>query len=133
MSILDNITRQKIEDKVDVVFKEIRSAKTPEEVVPLLVELSEFIDDENLTMDQLEEIKGLGWKAMKRHSRMEFLNNLGALISIVMSSMIGGATITAIYYLITSGIASLESVLLVPIALLPIYLLYYGKTQKWFN
>ena len=133
MSILDVVTRQKIEGKVDIVFKELREAKTPEEVVPLLIELSEFIDEEHLTPQQLDELKGVGSKAIRRHTRMEFLNNFGALITIVTSSMIGGAAITIIYYFLAAQEVSLAPVLLVPIAMLPIYLLFYGKTQKWFS
>ena len=76
MNLLDNLTKEKIENKVDMVFKDIRNAKTPEEIVPLLVELSEFIDRENLTPEQLEELKGMGTRAMAKHSRMEMLNNI---------------------------------------------------------
>jgi hypothetical protein len=134
MAILDNVTKDKIERKVDVIFKDIRSADTPEDVVPLLVELSEFIDGENLTPQQLEELRGIGIKAMHRHSRGEFLNDFGALISIVTASMIAGGAITSMYLIYSSGVLEpLSIVLLVPLALLPLYLFYYGKTQKWFH
>ena len=133
MNLLDNLTKEKIENKVDMVFKDIRNAKSPEEIVPLLVELSEFIDRENLTPEQLEELKGMGTRAMAKHSRMEMLNNIGAVISIVTASMIAGSAITIIYYLLTTGIDSPAAILLTPLALLPVYLLYYGKTQKWFS
>ncbi|HMK46008.1 MAG TPA: hypothetical protein VK436_05235 [Methanocella sp.] len=133
MNLLDRFTKDKIEHKVDMTFREIKDAKTPEEVVPLLIELSEFIDQENLTSQQLEEIRGLGAKAMKRHIRTDFLNNIGALISIVTASMIGGAALTILYYLFTLGVQSFIVFVLVPLAVLPIYLLYYGKTQKWFT
>ncbi len=134
MAILDNLTKHKIEKKVDVIFKDIRKAQTPEDVVPLLVELSEFIDGENLTPQQLEELRGIGIKAMHRHSQKEFLNDFGALISIVTASMIAGAAITGMYLIYTSGMLEPTSiVLLVPLALLPLSLFYYGKTQKWFH
>jgi hypothetical protein len=119
---------------VDVIFKDIRQAETPEDVVPLLVELSEFIDGENLTPQQLEELRGLGVRAMYKHSRMEFLNDFGALISIVTASMIAGGAITGMYLIYTTGILEpLSIVLLLPLALLPVYLFYYGRTQKWFH
>jgi hypothetical protein len=119
---------------VDVIFKDIRQAQTPEDVVPLLVELSEFIDGENLTPQQLEELRGIGIKAMYRHSRLEFLNDFGALISIVTSSMIAGGAITCMYLIYISGVLNqFTIVLLVPLALLPLYLFYYGKTAKWFH
>ncbi|HEY3272729.1 MAG TPA: hypothetical protein VGJ92_03145 [Methanocella sp.] len=134
MAILDNVTKDKIERKVDVIFKDIRKADTPEDVVPLLVELSEFIDGENLTPQQLEELRGIGIKAMHRHSQVEFLNDFGALISIVTASMIAGAAITGMYLIYNSGVLEpMSIVLLVPLALLPLYLFYYGKTQKWFH
>ncbi len=134
MAVLDTLTRQKIERKVDVIFKDIRQAETPEDVVPLLVELSEFIDGENLTPQQLEELRGLGVRAMHKHSRMEFLNDFGALISIVTASMIAGGAITGMYLIYTTGILEpLSIVLLLPLALLPVYLFYYGRTQKWFH
>jgi hypothetical protein len=134
MAVLDNFTKNKIERKVDVIFKDIRQADTPEDVVPLLVELSEFIDGENLTPQQLEELRGIGIKAMHRHSQAEFLNDFGALISIVTASMIAGAAITGMYLIYISGMLELVSiVLLVPLALLPLYLFFYGKTQKWFH
>ena len=134
MAVLDTLTRQKIERKVDVIFKDIRQAETPEDVVPLLVELSEFIDGENLTPQQLEELRGLGVRAMYKHSRMEFLNDFGALISIVTASMIAGGAITGMYLIYTTGILEpLSIVLLLPLALLPVYLFYYGRTQKWFH
>lgn len=133
MNLLDNLTKEKIETKVDMVFKDIRAAKTPEEIVPLLIELSEFIDRENLTPEQLEELRGMGTRAMAKHSRMELLNNIGAVISIATASMIAGSAITIMYYLYTTGIESTTLFLLVPLALLPVYLWYYGKTQKWFS
>ncbi len=134
MSVLDNLTKHKIEKKVDVIFKDIRQARTPEDVVPLLVELSEFIDGENLTPQQLEELRGIGIKAMHRHSQLEFLNDFGALISIVTASMIAGAAITGMYMIYTSGMLEpMSIVLLVPLALLPLYLFYYGRNQKWFH
>jgi hypothetical protein len=134
MAVLDTVTKEKIERKVDVIFKDIRQAQTPEDVVPLLVELSEFIDGENLTPQQLEELRGIGVKAMHKHSRMEFLNDFGALISIVTASMIAGAAITGMYLVYSTGILEpLSIVLLLPLALLPVYLFYYGKTQKWFH
>jgi hypothetical protein len=134
MAVIDTFTREKIDRKVDVIFKDIRYAETPEEVVPLLVELSEFIDGENLTDAQLEELRGIGNKAMHRHSRMEFLNNFGALMSIIMSSMIAGSAITAMYLMYTSGgFSPLFIVLMVPLTLMPLYLFYYGKIQKWFS
>ncbi len=134
MAVLDIITRQKIERKVDVIFKDMREAQTPEDVVPLLVELSEFIDRENLTPQQLEELRGIGIRAMHRHSQLEFLNDFGALISIVTASMIAGAAITGMYLIYTTGMLEpMSIVLLVPLALLPLYLFYYGKTQKWFH
>lgn len=133
MNLLDNLTKSKIESKVDMVFKDLRRAKTPEEVVPLLVELSEFIDRENLTPEQLEELRGIGTRAIARHSRMELLNNLGAVISIVTASMIAGSALTIMYYLYSMEVQSMAVVVLVPLALLPIYLFYYGKTQKWFS
>ncbi len=137
MTVLDNMTKEKIEKKVDVIFKDIRKAETPEDVVPLLVELSEFIDEENLTPQQLEELRGIGIKAMHRHSQLEFLNNFGALISIVTASMIAGGAITGMYMIYTlSETDPLSIVLLAPLALLallPIYLFYYGKTQRWFS
>jgi len=133
MNLLDNLTKSKIENKVDMVFMDLRNAKTPEEIVPLLVELSEFIDKENLTPEQLEELRGIGTKAMARHSRMEVLNNLGAIISIATASMIAGLAITISYYLYSMEVQSMAILLLVPLALLPIYLFYYGKTQKWFS
>jgi hypothetical protein len=133
MNLLDNLTKEKIESKVDMVFKDIRAARTPEEIVPLLVELSEFIDRENLTPEQLEELKGIGAKAMARQSRAEMLNNLGAVVSIATASMIAGSAMTIMYYLYTMGTESFAIFLLVPLALLPVYLFYYGKTQKWFS
>ncbi len=134
MAVLDTMTRDKIEKKVDVIFKDIRKAQTPEDVVPLLVELSEFIDSENLTPQQLEELRGIGIKAMHKHSRLEFLNDFGALVSIVTSSMIAGAAITGIYMIYSTGqLSQLSIVLLVPLALLPLYLFYYGRAQKWFH
>jgi hypothetical protein len=134
MALLDNVTKDKIERKVDVIFKDIRNADTPEDVVPLLVELSEFIDGENLTPQQLEELSGIGIKAMHRHSQVEFLNDFGALISIVTASMIAGGAIAGMYLIYSSGLLEpLSIVLLVPLALLPLYLFYYGKTQKWFH
>jgi hypothetical protein len=134
MAILDTFTREKIESKVDVIFKDIRRAQTPEEVVPLLVELSEFIDGENLTPQQLEEIRGIGNRIIKRHSQMEFLNSFGALISLVTASMIAGGAITAAYLLYDSGsISPLALAVLIPLVLLPLYLYYYGRTQKWFG
>jgi hypothetical protein len=133
MAVLDTVTKQKIEKKVDVIFKDIRQAQTPEDVVPLLVELSEFIDGENLTPQQLEELRGIGVKAMHRHSRMEFLNDFGALISIVTTSMIAGAAITGMYLIYTGLLDPMVILLLVPLALLPVYLFYYGRTQKWFH
>ena len=134
MAVLDNVTKNKIERKVDVIFKDIREADTPEDVVPLLVELSEFIDGENLTPQQLEELRGIGIKAMHRHSQVEFLNDFGALISIVTASMIAGGAITGMYLIYSSGVLEpLSIVLLVPLALLPLYLFYYGKNQKWFH
>lgn len=134
MAVLDTVTKEKIEKKVDVIFKDIRRAETPEDVVPLLVELSEFIDGENLTPQQLEELRGIGVKAMHKHSRMEFLNDFGALISIVTASMIAGGAITGMYLVYSTGILEpLSIVLLLPLALLPVYLFYYGKTQKWFH
>lgn len=134
MAVLDTVTKQKIERKVDVIFKDIRQAETPEDVVPLLVELSEFIDRENLTPQQLEELRGLGVRAMHKHSRMEFLNDFGALISIVTASMIAGGAITGMYLIYSTGILEpLSIVLLLPLALLPVYLFYYGRTQKWFH
>ncbi|MGA9140973.1 MAG: hypothetical protein WBZ29_12160 [Methanocella sp.] len=134
MAVLDNVTKQKIERKVDVIFKDMRDAQTPEDVVPLLVELSEFIDGENLTPQQLEELRGIGVRAMHKHSRMEFLNDFGALISIVTASMIAGAAITGMYLIYTTGILEpLSIVLLLPLAMLPVYLFYYGRTQKWFH
>jgi len=134
MAVLDTVTREKIESKVDVIFKDIRQAETPEDVVPLLVELSEFIDGENLTPQQLEELRGIGVRAMHKHSRMEFLNDFGALISIVTASMIAGGAITGMYLVYSTGILEpLSIVLLLPLALLPVYLFYYGKTQKWFH
>jgi hypothetical protein len=134
MAVLDNVTKNKIERKVDVIFKDIREADTPEDVVPLLVELSEFIDGENLTPQQLEELRGIGIKAMHRHSQVEFLNDFGALISIVTASMIAGAAITGMYLIYISGVLEPASiVLLVPLALLPLYLFFYGKNQKWFH
>lgn len=133
MNLLDNLTKEKIESKVDMVFKDIRTARTPEEVVPLLVELSEFIDRENLTPEQLEELKGIGAKAMARHTRRELLDNVGTVVSIVTASMIAGSAITIMYYLYTLGTESFAIFLLVPLALLPVYLFYYGKTQKWFS
>lgn len=134
MAVLDTVTKEKIEKKVDVIFKDIRHAETPEDVVPLLVELSEFIDGENLTPQQLEELRGIGVKAMHKHSRMEFLNDFGALISIVTASMIAGGAITGMYLVYSTGILEpLSIVLLLPLALLPVYLFYYGKTQKWFH
>ncbi|OPY25785.1 MAG: hypothetical protein A4E28_02923 [Methanocella sp. PtaU1.Bin125] len=134
MAVLDTFTKEKIEKKVDVIFKDIRKAETPEDVVPLLVELSDFIDGENLTPQQLEELRGIGARAMHRHSRMEFLNDFGALISIVTASMIAGGAITGIYLVYSTGILEpLSIVLLLPLALLPLYLFYYGKNQKWFH
>lgn len=134
MAVLDKITRDKIEKKVDATFKDVRKAQTPEDVVPLLVELSEFIDRENLTPHQLEELRGIGVKAMHRHSQLEFLNDFGALISIITASMIAGGAITGMYLIYVSGMLEpLSIVLLVPLALLPLYLLYYGKTRKWFH
>ena len=133
MNLLDNLTKSKIESKVDMVFKDLRNAKTPEEVVPLLIELSEFIDQENLTPEQLEELRGIGTKALAKHSRMEFLNNIGAIISIATASMIAGSAITIMYYLYSMEVQSMAIFLLVPLTLLPIYLFYYGKTQKWFS
>jgi len=133
MNLLDRFTKDRIEHKVDMTFREIKNAKTPEEVVPLLIELSEFLDQENLTSQQLEEIKGLGTKAMRKHIQADFLNNIGALISIVTAGMIGGAALTILYYLFTLGVQSFIVFVLVPMAVLPIYLLYYGKTQKWFT
>jgi len=134
MAVLDTVTREKIESKVDVIFKDIRQAETPEDVVPLLVELSEFIDGENLTPQQLEELRGIGVRAMHKHSRMEFLNDFGALISIVTASMIAGGAITGMYLVYSTGILEPFSILLLlPLALLPVYLFYYGKTQKWFH
>ena len=134
MAVLDNITKDKIERKVDVIFKDIRNADTPEDVVPLLVELSEFIDGENLTPQQLEELRGIGIKAMHRHSQAEFLNDFGVLISIITASMIAGGAITGMYLIYTSGVMEKMSiVLLVPLALMPLYMFYYGKSQKWFH
>jgi hypothetical protein len=134
MAVLDNLTKRKIERKVDVIFKDIREAQTPEDVVPLLVELSEFIDGENLTSQQLEELRGIGVRAMHKHSRMEFLNDFGALVSIVTASMIAGGAITGMYMIYSTGILEpLAIVLLLPLALLPVYLFYYGRTQKWFH
>ena len=134
MAVLDTVTRQKIERKVDVIFKDIRNADTPEDVVPLLVELSEFIDGENLTPQQLEELRGIGIKAMHRHSQAEFLNDFGVLISIITASMIAGGAITGMYLIYTSGVMEKMSiVLLVPLALMPLYMFYYGKSQKWFH
>jgi hypothetical protein len=104
MAVLDNLTKRKIERKVDVIFKDIREAQTPEDVVPLLVELSEFIDGENLTSQQLEELRGIGVRAMHKHSRMEFLNDFGALVSIVTASMIAGGAITGMYMIYSTGI-----------------------------
>jgi hypothetical protein len=134
MSVLDTVTKDKIEKKVDVIFKDIRSAETPEAVVPLLVELSEFIDGENLTPHQLDELRGIGIKAMHRHSQAEFLNDFGALISMVTASMIAGAAITGMYLIYNSGMLEpLSIVLLLPLAMLPLYMFVYGKSQKWFN
>lgn len=134
MAVLDTFTKEKIEKKVDVIFKDIRNAETPEDVIPLLVELSDFIDGENLTPQQLEELRGIGARAMHRHSRREFLNDFGALISIVTASMIAGGAITGMYLVYSTGILEpLSIVLLLPLALLPVYLFYYGKTQKWFH
>ncbi len=134
MAVLDTVTRQKIERKVDVIFKDIRDAQTPEDVVPLLVELSEFIDGENLTPQQLEELRGVGVRAMHKHSRMEFLNDFGALVSIVTASMIAGGAITGMYLIYSTGVLEpLSIVMLLPLALLPVYLFYYGRTQKWFH
>lgn len=133
MNLLDNLTKVKIENKVDLVFKDIRDARTPEEVVPLLIELSDFIDRENLTPEQLEELRGIGARALLKHSRRELLDNAGAVISIVTASMIGGAAITIMYYLVSLGVTSMAIFVLVPLAMLPVYLLYYGKTQKWFT
>ena len=133
MNLLDNLTKSKIENKVDMVFMDLRNAKSPEEVVPLLIELSEFIDNENLTPEQLEELRGIGTKTMIKHSRMELLNNLGVIISIATASMIAGSAMTIMYYLYSMEVQSLAIFMLVPLALLPIYLFYYGKTQKWFS
>ncbi len=134
MAVLDNLTRDKIEKKVDVIFKDIRKAETPEEVVPLLVELSDFIDEENLTPQQLDELRGIGIKAMHRHDQLEFLNDFCALISMVTASLIAGGAITGMFLIYSTGILEpLSIVLLVPLALLPLYLFYYGKSQKWFH
>jgi hypothetical protein len=134
MAVLDSVTKQKIEKKVDVIFKDMRRAQTPEDVVPLLVELSEFIDGENLTPQQLEELRGIGVRAMRRHSRREFLNDFGAMVSIVTASMVAGGAITGMYLIYTTGILEpLVIVMMVPLALLPMYLFYYGKTQQWFH
>lgn len=134
MAVLDTVTKQKIERKVDVIFKDMRQAETPEEVVPLLVELSEFIEGENLTPQQLDELRGIGVRTMHRHNQMEFLNDFGVLVTIMTSSMIAGSAITGMYLIYQSGTLSpLAIVLLVPLALLPLYLLYYGKSQKWFH
>ena len=134
MAVLDTFTRQKIERKVDVIFRDIRSAQTPEQVVPLLVELSEFIDGENLTEQQLEEIRGIGTRVMRRHNHMEFINNMGAMISLATASLIAGGAITGLYMLYSSGAFSPYAiVVLVPLVMMPVYLFYYGKTQKWFT
>jgi hypothetical protein len=48
--------------------------------------------------------------------------------------MIAGAAITGMYLIYSSGVLEPVSiVLLVPLAMLPLYLFYYGKNQKWFH
>ena len=127
-------TRRKIEKKVDVIFRDMRKARSPDDVVPLLVELSEFIDGENLTEHQLEELRGIGARAMNRHSQIEFLHDFGTLISMLVVSLISGAAITGIYLISTSGTLSPMSVaLLMPLALSPLYLFFYGNTEKLFT
>ena len=135
MSSIDPITSDEKEKKVEEVFKDLRCARTPEEVVSGLVELSEFIEKENLTPNQLEELKGIGCVTMTRHSYMEVLDRFGVLISIVTASLIAGTTITALYQLlhISDPFGLFGFMILAPFAAMPLLLLYYGKKQKWFT
>lgn len=135
MSHLDKVTRDKIEAKVNVVFRDLRSARTPEEVVSGLVELSDFIDKENLTPAQLEELRGIGCAAMTRHSYMDDLNRMGVVMSFIISSMIAGLAITALYMLYQSGVffSNINTIILLLFTLIPIYLLYCGKKWDWFS
>ncbi len=71
---------------------------------------------------------------MRRHSRMEFMNNFGVLISIVTASMIAGGAITGMYTIYSTGVLEpFIIIMLLPFALLPMYLFDYGKTQQWFH
>jgi hypothetical protein len=48
--------------------------------------------------------------------------------------MIAGGAITAMYTIYVTGVLEPFSiVMLLPLAMLPMYLFYYGKTQKWFH
>ncbi|MCD1294767.1 hypothetical protein CUJ83_07115 [Methanocella sp. CWC-04] len=135
MSSIDKITRDEIKNKVDVVFKDIRKANTPEEVVSRLVELSDFIDKENLTPQQLNELSGIGNMAIMRHYYYEFFDRLGVMLSLVTASILAGTTITALYLLYESGnlFNYFGTLVLLPFVVMPLYLLFYGKKWNWFS
>jgi hypothetical protein len=135
MSSIDRITREEIENKVDSVFRDIRNATTPEEVVSKLIELSDFIDSENLTPQQLDEISGIGYTTMRRHAYFDIFNNIGIVMSLITASIIAGLTITALYTIYEHGefFNYPGTFILIPFVLMPVYLLYYGNSQKWFN
>jgi hypothetical protein len=133
MSSIDKVTMSEIQDKVDEVFSGMREARTPEEVVAGLVEISDFIDSQNLTPEQLMELRGIGSTVMEKQDRQKLADQVGVVISFVMSGLIAGCALTAIYLLSASldVINGMEMAFMALFVLVPFALLLYGS-KHWF-